>query len=72
MDYLLPEGLIPGRDSISKAVLTGDKIINIICNSPQDHYMTAPSKLWNKSAYDILYHPKVALSKYMPHSSRSP
>lgn len=52
------------------AVLTGDRIINIICkslnNSPQYYYMTAPSEFLNKSACDVLYLPKVALSEYPP------
>ncbi|KAL4209668.1 hypothetical protein AB4K20DRAFT_1977695 [Rhizopus microsporus] len=67
---LVARRVVPGSDLISKAILTDDRIINIICkslnNSPQDHYMAAPSEFLNKSACDVLYLPKVALSEYPP------
>ncbi|KAI9486354.1 MAG: hypothetical protein EXX96DRAFT_40301 [Benjaminiella poitrasii] len=69
-DYSLPRKFVPGTDLISKAVLTNDKVINILCksvnNSPQDHYMAAPSEFLDKSACDVLYLPKMALSEYSP------
>ncbi|EIE81080.1 hypothetical protein RO3G_05785 [Rhizopus delemar RA 99-880] len=69
-DYLLPEEFVPVSDLISKAVLTDDNIITIICkninNSPQNHYMAASSEFLNKSACDVLYLLKVALSEYPP------
>ncbi|KAI8977666.1 hypothetical protein BDF20DRAFT_976172 [Mycotypha africana] len=68
-DYSLPRKFVPGTDLISKAVLTNDEVINILCksvnNSPQDHYMAAPSEFF-KSACDVLYLPKMTLSEYSP------
>ncbi|KAI9470922.1 MAG: hypothetical protein EXX96DRAFT_586227 [Benjaminiella poitrasii] len=70
IDYLLPEKFVPRSDLISKTVLIGDRIINIICkslnNSRQDNYMATLSESLNKSACDGLYLPKVDLSEYLP------
>ncbi|ORE03556.1 hypothetical protein BCV72DRAFT_308107 [Rhizopus microsporus var. microsporus] len=70
VDYLLPEEFATGSDLISKVVLADKRIINIICkslnNSPQDHYMAAPSEFLDKNACNVLYLPKVALSEYPP------
>ncbi|RCH91068.1 hypothetical protein CU098_007732 [Rhizopus stolonifer] len=66
VDYLLSEVFVPGNDLISKAVLTDDRIINIICKNLQDHYMAVPNESLNKSAFDVVYRPKMALSEYPP------